>query len=255
MARTRIAVISSDSDDARASANELRALYKTVSASEADVIVALGGDGLMLQTMHSHLSRGIPIFGMNRGTVGFLMNDYRPEGLEERLKAAEEFVIHPLKMTATTCEGSTVSYIGINDVSLLRETRQTAKLGIAIDGKTRIEELVGDGVLVATAAGSTAYNLSAGGPIIPIGSDLMALTPLSPFRPRRWSGALLPHNSTVEITVREPRKRPVSAVADMHEVRDVRKVVIREARNLSLRMLFDPEHNLKDRVFLEQFAH
>ena len=250
----RIAVISSDSDVARAAARELSTRYKTVSTNEADVIVALGGDGLMLQTMHSHLSRSIPIYGMNRGTVGFLMNDYRADALEERIENAEEFIIHPLKMTATTCDNKKLTYIAINDVSLLRETRQTAKLNISIDGEVRMEELVGDGLLVATAAGSTAYNLSAGGPIIPIGSDLMALTPLSPFRPRRWRGALLPHQSTVEITVREPRKRPVSAVADMHEVRDVRKVVVREARDISLRMLFDPDHNLQERVFLEQFA-
>lgn len=250
----KIALLASDSEAAQKACRDIQAQYDTVDAQEADVIIALGGDGLMLHSMHQNLDRGTPIFGMNCGTVGFMMNEFRLDDLAERLDQAEEMIIHPLRMTARSCDGSTATHIAINDVSLLRETRQTAKLSIAVDGKTRLQELVGDGILVATAAGSTAYNLSAGGPILPIGSNLMALTPLSAFRPRRWRGALLSNSATVDITVREPRKRPVSAVADMHEVRDVNRVTIEEARDLSIRMLFDPNHDLEERVLREQFA-
>lgn len=252
--RKKIAVLASDNTEAMAGLDEIKSRYKTVPVAEADIIIALGGDGHMLATLHGNLLSNKPIFGMNRGTVGFLMNEYSLDDLNDRLEAAEEFTIYPLQMTATTCAGATISHVGINDVSLLRETRQAAKLKIEIDGKTRVEELIGDGILVSTAAGSTAYNFSAGGPIIPIGTDLLALTPISAFRPRRWRGALLPNTVTVTITVHEARKRPVSAVADMHEVRDIRKVVIREARSIKLKMLFDTNHNLEDRVFGEQFA-
>ena len=250
----KIAVLASDSEEAQEAARAIEARYGAVPADKAEVIIALGGDGLMLNTMHQNLYRGTPIFGMNRGTVGFLMNEYRLEGLAERLRDAQELLIRPLQMTAFKCDGSLASHIAINEVSLLRETRQTAKLSIAIDGKTRLDELVGDGVLVSTAAGSTAYNLSAGGPIIPMGANLLALTPLSAFRPRRWRGALLSDSVTIEIKVKEARKRPVSAVADMHEVRDVERVVIQEAKDVAIRMLFDPNHNLEERVLNEQFA-
>ncbi len=251
----RIAIVASKYGDAPAAAKSLMEKYETVPADTADVIVALGGDGHMLQTLHNYMQRNIPIYGMNRGTVGFLLNEYSDERLEERIQMAEPFMLHPLRMLATTCDDRTVQYMAINEVSLLRETRQAAKIRVSIDGKVRIKELIGDGLLVATPAGSTAYNLSANGPIIPLGADLLSLTPLSPFSPRRWGGALLPHTVSVELEIDHPEKRPVSAVADMHEVRDVRKVVIEEAREVKLHLLFDREHNLAERIFTEQFAH
>ncbi|UTW56594.1 NAD kinase [Kordiimonas sp. SCSIO 12610] len=251
----KIALIASDFGDAPEAAKRLREKYNIVNTDEADVIVALGGDGHMLQTLHTFMQRRIPIYGMNRGTVGFLMNEYSEDRLEERIQTADPFTLHPLRMLVTTCDDRTVQYMAVNEVSLLRETRQAAKICISIDGKVRIPELVGDGLLVATPAGSTAYNLSAHGPIVPLGADLLTLTPLSAFRPRRWRGALLPHTVSVELDVITPQKRPVSAVADMHEVRDVRKVVIEEAREINLNLLFDREHNLAERIFTEQFVH
>ncbi|GHF25088.1 NAD kinase [Kordiimonas sediminis] len=251
----KIAIISSEFGNAAKAATKLRNRYRTVGATEADVIVALGGDGFMLQTLHAYIDRDVPIYGMNRGTIGFLMNDYREDDLIERIKAAEHVRVKPLRMLATTCDGETIEHLAINEVSLLRETRQAAKLRVSVDGKVRLAELSGDGLLVSTPAGSTAYNLSAGGPIIPMNAGLLALTPLAAFRPRNWHGALLPHSVTVELTIQEPQKRPVSAVADMHEVRDVRKVIIEEAKDRSLTILFDPEHNLDERIFTEQFAH
>ncbi|WP_308910234.1 NAD kinase [Pseudokordiimonas caeni] len=251
----KIAIISSEFGEAAKAAARLRSHYPVVGTREAEVIVALGGDGFMLQTLHAYMNQNVPIFGMNKGTVGFLMNEYEEEGLIERIKAATNFTIHPLRMRATTCDGETIEYMAVNEVSLLRETRQAAKIRVSIDGTERIPELVGDGILVATPAGSTAYNLSANGPIIPLGADLMALTPLAAFRPRRWRGALLPHNVSVELVVMDPSKRPVSAVADMHEVRDVRKVVVEEARDIRINLLFDSEHNLAERIFGEQFVH
>jgi NAD+ kinase len=243
----KLALIVSDSHVARAAGDALRAKYSFVPAREADVVLHCLHEALQLQDPK-------PMFGMNRGTVGFMMNDFKATRLEERVAAAKPFVLHPLQMTATTTAGETVSHPAINEVSLLRETRQTAKIGIAIDGKTRMEELICDGVLVATPAGSTAYNLSADGPILPLEADLLALTPISPFRPRRWRGALLPAASAIEFDVREAKKRPVSAVADQREVRDVARVTVAMDRSISLTLLFDPEYALDDRIRLEQFA-
>ncbi|TNE63667.1 MAG: NAD kinase [Alphaproteobacteria bacterium] len=251
----KIAIIASEFGDAANAAQRLRNRYKAVSTSDADVIIALGGDGFMLQTLHTYMGQNVPIFGMNKGTVGFLMNEYSDDELISRIEQAERYKLHPLRMRATRCDGEIVEHLAVNEVSLLRETRQAAKIRIAIDGKVRLPELVGDGVLVSTPAGSTAYNLSAHGPIIPLGAELLALTPLSAFRPRRWRGALLPSSVNVELTVNNPQKRPVSAVADMHEVRDVRHVLIEEARDVSLTLLFDAEHSLAERIFTEQFAY
>ena len=252
----KLALLASDSHVARAGAEALRQTHEFVGVRDADVVVALGGDGFLLHCLHEAMQfqDPKPMFGMNRGTVGFLMNDFKQIRLEDRVAAAKTFVLHPLQMTATTASGRSVSHPAINEVSLLRETRQAAKIGIAIDGKTRMEELICDGVLVATPAGSTAYNLSANGPILPLEADLLALTPISPFRPRRWRGALLPAASVVEFEVREARKRPVSAVADQMEVRDVAHVKVAMDRSISLTLLFDPEYALDDRISLEQFA-
>jgi NAD+ kinase len=233
--------------------SELRARYGDAGPDEADTVVALGGDGFMLQTLHAFTGKGKPIYGMNRGTVGFLMNEYHQGDLLERLAAAERAVIHPLKMTAHT-PSDVVEARAFNEVSLLRETRQAAKIRILVDGKPRISELICDGVLVATPAGSTAYNLSAHGPILPIDADLLALTPISAFRPRRWRGALLPHRAKVRFEILESAKRPVSAVADDFEVRDVTAVDVAEDRAISMTMLYDAGHNLDERILAEQFS-
>ena len=235
------------------SAAELRARYGDAGPGEADIIVALGGDGFMLQTLHAFTGKGKPIYGMNRGTVGFLMNEYHQLDLLERLAVAERAVIHPLRMTAHTAS-RTVEARAFNEVSLLRETRQAAKIRVLVDGKPRISELICDGVLVSTPAGSTAYNLSAHGPILPIGSDLLALTPISAFRPRRWRGALLPHRAKVRVEVLESGKRPVSAVADDFETRDVTAVDVAEDRGISMTLLYDAGHNLDERILAEQFS-
>ncbi|MFA7440559.1 MAG: NAD kinase [Sphingomonadaceae bacterium] len=234
---------------------ELRRLVKFVPRDEAEVIVALGGDGHLLSVLHRELDEGqsIPVFGMNRGTVGFLMNEYRPDGLAGRIAAARSFFLSPLTMEATTATGQRVISPAINEVSLLRETRQAAKIEIIIDGKVRLSELACDGVLVATPAGSTAYNLSANGPILPLDCDLLALTPISPFRPRRWRGALVSNHDIVEFRVLEAEKRPVSAVADQVEVRDVVHVRVRSDLTRQLELLFDPEYALDDRILMEQF--
>ena len=256
MAEPRLALLVSESDVAEAAGMALRERYDFVSVSEADVVVALGGDGFLLHTLHEALlaSTPKPVFGMNRGTVGFMMNEFDENRLVERVKAARTFDLHPLLMTAETIAGETVTSPAINEVSLLRETRQAAKIEIAIDGKVRMEELICDGVLVATPAGSTAYNLSANGPILPLQADLLALTPLSPFRPRRWRGALLPQASVIEFRIREARKRPVSAVADQREVRDVDVVRIITDKSIRLQLMFDPGYALDDRIVAEQFA-
>lgn len=251
----KIAIIASEFGEASKAAKALKNRYRAVSVRDADIIVALGGDGFMLQTLHAYMKHNKPIFGMNRGTVGFLMNEYSEEELLERIQKADKFNMHPLRMRVTRCDGEVVEHLAINEISLLRETRQASSIRIAIDGKVYMTEQVGDGLLVATPAGSTAYNLSAHGPIIPLGSQLLALTPLSPFRPRRWRGALLPHHVTVELTINNPQKRPVSATADMHEVRDVRKVEIEEDTSICLDLLFDAEHTLEERIFTEQFAY
>jgi NAD+ kinase len=248
-----IAFVASDAPAAQAALVELKALYGDVSPAIADVVVALGGDGFMLETLHRYLERGVAIYGMHRGSVGFLMNGYEPEGLRERLKRALPVRIAPLEMRACDVAGTEQTALAFNEVSLLRETRQTAKIRVAVDGIVRVEELAADGILVATPVGSTAYNFSAHGPIIPLGAGVLALTPISAFRPRRWRGALLPHTAQVRLDILEAAKRPVSAVADYTEVRDVLWVTVRENRDSARTILFDPEHNLEERVLKEQF--
>ena len=247
------AFVASDTEEAHAAIGRLRARYPTVAPERADIIVALGGDGFVLETLHRYLARGVPIYGMNCGSVGFLMNLYDEDDLPRRLKRAEKVTLHPLAMTAHQANGETVEALAINEVSLLRQGRQAAKLRLAVDGVVRLEELICDGVLVATPAGSTAYNISAYGPIVPIGAQLLALTPISAFRPRRWRGALLPNTARVVIEVLEADKRPVSATADFTEVREVSKVEVREDVSVSLDLLFDPEHDLEERIIKEQF--
>jgi len=251
----KIAIIASDAPDALAAAADLGARYGKVSPEEADVIVALGGDGMMLQGLHAWLGTGKPIFGMNRGSVGFLMNEYEPDGLMERLAAATTEIIRPLLMSVTTEDGKSHSARAINEVSLLRQSYQAAKLRIAVDGKVRMEELICDGVILSTPAGSTAYNLSAHGPILPIDADLLALTPISPFRPRRWRGALLPNSVHVSIAVLEPQKRPVNAVADHTEFKSVRTIEVAEDPDVECRIMFDPDHSWADRILAEQFQY
>ncbi len=255
MRRRHIGFVASDAPEAQEALARLQDRYTHVPPEEADVIVALGGDGLMLESLHKHMDRSVPIYGMNRGTVGFLMNEYSEDDLRERLDRAEEVQLRPLRMLAeqTANGGETQTALAINEVSLLRESRQAAKIRVRIDGVTRIDELICDGILVSTPAGSTAYNLSAHGPIIPIGAPLTALTPISAFRPRRWRGALLPQKAEVVFEILEATKRPVSATADYTEVRDVARVTVQEDRGLASHLLFDPEHNLEERILKEQF--
>ena len=248
------AFVAADSDDARIALAQLTRRYGGVAPDSAEIIVALGGDGFMLETLHRYLGSFKPIFGMNCGTVGFLMNRYDERNLSERLAKAHKERLHPLLMVAKTIRGKTVRAHAINEVSLLRQTRQAAKIGIRVDGVPRLSELICDGVLVATPAGSTAYNLSARGPILPLGSGVLALTPISAFRPRHWHGAILPHSAKVTFDIHEFEKRPASAVADFTEVRDVVEVQVREDRRITLNLLFDPEHNLEERILAEQFA-
>ncbi|HEX4182897.1 MAG TPA: NAD kinase [Caulobacteraceae bacterium] len=250
----RLAFLASSRPEAQAARARLAARYGDRPVEDAQVIVALGGDGFMLETLHEHLGSDQPIYGMNQGSLGFLMNDYNENGLIERINNAEHAAIHPLVMQATDAEGVEHRALAINEVHLLRQTRQAAKLAIFIDDKMRMTELVCDGVLVSTPAGSTAYNLSAHGPIIPIDGRVLALTPISAFRPRRWRGALLPHTAHVRFEVLEADKRPVSAVADTHEVRDVIEVRVTEDRSIRLVMLFDAGRGLEDRVLSEQFS-
>jgi NAD+ kinase len=232
----------------------LVARYGSAAEEEADMVVALGGDGFMLETLHRFLRRGLPVYGMNRGSVGFLMNDYREDDLPARLAAAQTAIVHPLRMVALRDNAPSVEALAINEVSLLRESRQAAKIRILVDGKARLPELICDGILVSTPAGSTAYNLSAHGPIVPLSANLLPLTPISAFRPRRWRGALLPSDATVVFDILEPDKRPVAAVADYTEVRDVTRVEVREARDVSLTLMFDPDHGLSERIIAEQFT-
>jgi len=252
----KMALVASNAEAAQAAEAMLRQRYDFVPTEEADLIVALGGDGYLLHTLRERLSLGrvCPVFGMNRGTVGFLMNDWRIDGLIERIRRAKSFTVRPLEMTAVTDSGETISHHAINEVSLLRETRETARIQVSVNGRVVLPELVCDGVLVATPAGSTAYNLSANGPILPLNSKLMALTPISPFRPRRWRGALIPDDLTIQLRVLDPGKRPVSAVADQIEVRDVATVEVCLDRADVLTLLFDPEHALDERITMEQFA-
>ena len=256
LASLGIGLLSSHRKVAAAAEKVLRDRYDWAPADEAETLVALGGDGFMLHTLHAMLEGGSsrPVFGINRGTVGFLMNEWRIDGLAERIARAKAIRVAPLEMKATTVGGETFTHAAINEVSLLRETRQTAKVEILVNGRVALPELACDGVLVATPAGSTAYNLSARGPILPLGSKMLALTPISPFRPRRWSGAILPDDTAIRFNVNEPELRPVSAVADQFEVRDVARVDVKLDRQRSLTLLFDPEHALDERIAMEQFA-
>jgi NAD+ kinase len=249
-----IAFVASQTPEARAAYEQLEKRYGNAGPNKADVIVALGGDGLMLQTLHKFMNSGKPIYGMHRGTVGFLMNDFAVDGLVERLAAADITVMHPLVMRTRDAQGRTHEHRAINEVSLFRQSAQAAHLRILIDGQERLAELIADGVLVATPAGSTAYNLSVQGPIIPINAPLLALTAISPFRPRRWRGALLPDKAKVTIEVQDAEKRPVAAVADSDEVRSVHSVDISMDHGTSLNMLYDPGHNLDERIVREQFG-
>ena len=255
-ATRRIAFLASHTDDAQRALATLSARHGQHEPDQADVLVALGGDGFMLQTLHRHGALGKPVYGMKLGTVGFLMNQYADagDGLLERLAAAEPAVLRPLEMVAQTESGATFGSLAYNEVSLLRQTRQAAHLRIDLNGQTRLDELICDGVLVATPAGSTAYNFSAHGPILPLGSAVIALTPIAAFRPRRWRGALLKADTEVKFRVLDPYKRPVSATADSHEVRDVVEVMIRESRDRTVTLLFDREHNLEERMLIEQFT-
>jgi NAD+ kinase len=252
---SKIAFVASEVAEAQAARISLSKRYGNVDVKSADVVVALGGDGLMLRTLHRHIHDRIPIYGMNRGSVGFLMNEYREHDLPQRLADAQVSVIHPLAMVAVDMAGREHCNLAINEVSLFRETYQAAKLEIRVDGQVRMPELICDGALVATPAGSTAYNLSAHGPILPLNAPLFALTPISPFRPRRWRGALLPNKVKVSIAALELDKRPVSAVADHVETRGVARVDIQQADSVDLIMMFDPGHSLDERILVEQFRY
>jgi len=251
---TSIAFVASKTDEAQAAQAELRKRYAEVPVDQAQVIVALGGDGFMLRTLHRHLAMNKPVYGMKLGTVGFLMNQFRAEGLLERLARAQPTQLKPLVMEAVGESGTATTSLAFNEVSLLRQTKQAAHIRVSLNGAVKIEELMCDGVLVCTSAGSTAYNLSAHGPILPLGADVLAMTPISPFRPRRWRGAILRAGIEVKFEILDPYKRPVSATADSNEVRDVVEVTIRESREKTVTLLFDPEHNLEDRILNEQFA-
>ena len=249
----RFAFVAAATPAARAARQRLEKRYGAVTPAQADVIVALGGDGLMLQTLHRYMRLGTPFYGMNLGTVGFLMNTFREPGLAQRLKKARQFSLTPLRMRAQTTRGQVSEVIAINEVSLLRSSRQTARIAVSVDGRSRLPDLYCDGALVATPAGSTAYNLSAHGPILPLGAGLLALTPINAFRPRRWRGALLPRTSSVEFTILDPHKRPVAAAADSVEIAHVARVTVTEADDIGLTLLFDPEHDLEERILKEQF--
>ncbi|MEM9247957.1 MAG: NAD kinase [Pseudomonadota bacterium] len=251
---TKIAFMASDTSIAQEARRALEGRYQGVAAADADVIVALGGDGFMLQTLHDAQASATPVYGMNCGTIGFLMNEYAEPHLIERLEAAEIAVLNPLTMRAMTADGAVHDALAINEVSLLRAGPQAAKLKISVDGRVRMEELVADGALVATPAGSTAYNYSAHGPILPIGSDVLALTAVAAFRPRRWRGALVPKSAEVRFDVLQPKKRPVMAEADSRAVNDVVTVIVRSDLSVSHRILFDPGHGLEERLIEEQFT-
>ena len=249
-----LSIVADDHAEAARALERLSGQYPAADAEQADLIVAIGGDGFMLSTLHRFMERQIPIFGMNLGSVGFLMNEYREEGLLERLRKAEAIELQPLHMSATTADGATHEALAINEVSLHRETRLAAKVRIKLDGVVRLEELICDGVLVCTPAGSTAYNLSARGPIIPLGAGLLGLTPISAFRPRHWRGALLPQNAVVTFEILDHDLRPASAVADFTEIRDVVSVEVRATNSPAPALVFDPEHNLEERILTEQFV-
>jgi NAD+ kinase len=259
----RIALLASPAPEAQAALAALVTIHGNHPPEEADVLVPLGGDGFMLQTLHRHGALGKPVYGMKLGSVGFLMNQYRAGGesgeprddaLLVRISEAEPAVLHPLEMLAMTESGASVGSLAYNEVSLLRQTRQAAHVSIELNGQVRLDELICDGVMLATPGGSTAYNFSANGPILPLGANVMALTPIAPFRPRRWRGAVLKSGTEVRFRVTDPHKRPVSATADSHEVRDVTEVLVRESRDRRVTLLFDPEHNLEERILIEQFT-
>jgi NAD+ kinase len=249
----RIACVASSSAAARAAQAELAARYELVDPGDCDVVVALGGDGLLLHVIHELLALGRPIFGMNRGTVGFLMNRYRPGGLVERIAAATPISVHPLRMEATHTDGRSDHALAFNEVAVTRISAHSANIRLLIDGVERMAMFMGDGLIVATAAGSTAYNLSAHGPIIPLGSNLLAVTPVSPFRPRRWRGALVPHTAEIVVENLDADKRPLAATADFHELFHVVSVAIREDTSTTARLLFDADHSLEERIIAEQF--
>jgi NAD+ kinase len=250
----RLCFLAAPTELAQDSRERLVERYGEVPFASAEAVVSLGGDGFMLETLHRTLGRKIPVYGMNCGSVGFLMNAFTEEGLPERVARAQPVPLHPLRMHAVTSAGAVEEGLALNEVSLLRQLRQTAKIRITIDGRVRLPELVCDGVLVATPAGSTAYNLSAHGPIVPLSANLLPLTPISAFRPRRWRGALLPSTAEVVFEILEPEKRPVAAVADFTEVRDVLSVAVSEDRTVAATILFDPDQGLSERIIAEQFA-
>jgi NAD+ kinase len=250
----RIACLHSNTERSKATHDELSARYELVPVEQSDVIVALGGDGFVLRVIHQYLQLGIPIFGMNCGTVGFLLNRSRPDMLLERIRAANEVRLHPLCMTSEDTDGKVEVSLAFNEVSVVRHSRQTANIQVLVDGTVRLPLLAADGVIVATPTGSTAYNLSAHGPVIPLGANLLALTPVSPFRPRHWRGALLPHNSTVEFVNLDPHKRPLVASADFKEVHNVVAIKVQEDRSKIVKLLFDPDNSLAERITAEQFA-
>ncbi|MGK0170187.1 MAG: NAD+ kinase [Gammaproteobacteria bacterium] len=255
MPDSRLCFLASETCHAQAACQQLLDHYGQHPAADADVIIALGGDGFMLDTMHRYMALHLPIYGMNQGTIGFLMNPFEIELLPQRVARATHTILHPLRMVARTDSGESYESLAINEVSLHRQTGQASKIRIKIDGRTRIDELICDGVIVSTPAGSSAYNYSAHGPILPLSAGVLALTPISPFRPRRWRGALLPRNAHVEFEILDYGKRPVSVSADARETRDVIAVVVEEAPDISMKLLFDPERNLDERILSEQFTH
>lgn len=251
----KIACVASSSPKAQKGLDKLAKSHPLVPIASADAIVALGGDGFLLSTIHEYVDTGLPIYGMNRGTIGFLLNEFRVDGLLKRLNNAHVQTLNPLLMTATNAEGHRFTALAFNEVAILRYSQQSAHIKVSINGQERLDNLVCDGIMVATPAGSTAYNLSARGPIIPLGSNVLALTPVSPFRPRRWNGALLPHSATVEFEILDPKRRPVGASADSFEVRDVAHITVTEDHSRPAHVLFDPDHSLEERIFSEQFVH
>ncbi len=250
----RIAFCASPTVLATEARERLVALYGDCPVERASVVIALGGDGFMLETIHRVLELHIPVYGMNCGSVGFLMNTFSEEGLPERLAYAQEAVLYPLRMHAVRADGTEAEALAFNEVSLLRQLRQTSKIRVTVDGRVRLPELMCDGILISTPAGSTAYNLSAHGTIVPLSANLLPLTPISAFRPRRWRGALLPSTAHVQFEVLEPDKRPTAAVADFTEVRDVVSVAVKEDRSISITVLFDPDRALSERIIAEQFT-
>lgn len=251
----RLHFVASTVAEAQVARRALIARYGNTAVAQADAIVAIGGDGFMLHSLHRHMKYKLPIFGLNRGSIGFLMNEYSDAGLVERIKSAGMVTLHPLRMTARRAKGRPRTAFAINEVSVLRQTRQAANIRISVDGRVRIDPLMCDGAMVSTPAGSTAYNSSVYGPILPLGAEALALTPISAYRPRRWRGAILARNARVRFDILENDKRPVSAVADHTEVRDVISVEIEEDRSTKIHLLFDPEHNLEDRIVNEQFSN